>query len=152
MGIERLQLFCRISNVCGLFPFRMIVEEGTGEFKCFNSSWRHPAIWWFLFLLIGHIYFSVIWIYYSWLHLTIDESQSLTKVRLVVLMLFFAIVLILLSIPLLFIFLYRHLETAIDILNRFDRKLCNTHCGFCSDRRRMYIGIAVTVISVFLVL
>ena len=149
MGIERLQLFARISNVCGLFPFRMIVDEGTGEFKRFDASWRHPTNWWFLLLLIGHVYFAVVWIYFSWLHLTTYESQSLTTVHLVVLMLFFAIVLILLSIPLLFIIFSRHLETAINILNRFDHKFSKIHRGFCSDRSRTYVGIAITLISVF---
>ena len=148
MGIERLQLFARISNVCGLFPFRMIVDEGMGEFKRFDASWRHPTNWWFLLLLIGHVYFAVVWIYFSWLRLTIDESQSLTTVHLLVFMLFFAIVLILLSIPLLFIIFSRHLETSIDILNRFDHKLSKTHRSYCSDRRRMNVGIFITVIAV----
>lgn len=148
MGIERLQLLSRWCNVCGLFPFRMISDEGTGELKRFDGSWRHPANWWFILLLIGHVYFAVIWIYFSWLHLTTYESQSLTTVHLVVLMLFFAIVLTLLSIPILFIFFYRHLETAIEILNHFDHKFSKIHCGFCSDRMRMYVGIVITIIAV----
>jgi hypothetical protein len=148
MGIERLHLFVRICNVCGLFPFRMIVDKATGKFKRFDGSWRHPANWWFLLLvLIGHTYFSVSWVNFSWLHLTIDNDQHIS-VHLIVFMLFLAILLILFSIPLLFLFFYRRFETAIEILNRVDKKLAKVNHGVCSDRWRMYFGIAITTIGV----
>lgn len=120
MGVERLQLFVRYCNVCGLFPFRMVLNRELGLFKCFDANWRHPANWWFVFLLIGHIAFLFMFVRTGFSQLTTDTDHLLTYVHLVVLVMYLSDVIAFISTPRIFLFHIRHLESAIDILHRID--------------------------------
>jgi hypothetical protein len=151
MGVERLQLLMRCCNVTGLFPFRMVLDNNTKQFKLFDNHWRHPANWWFAILLIGHIFVSVVFIYISWINLTRDESESLTTVHLVGLFLFYVNLMFILSIPRLFFLHIRHLETALDILHRIDGNLARISINSFDSvlTRRTYVGIFIMLSGVF---
>ena len=76
MGLESLKLFFYLSNVSGLFPFRMALEESTGKFKRFDVHWRHPSNWWFIFHLIGNLIQLIIIFYSIWTDV-IETTKSI---------------------------------------------------------------------------
>ena len=150
MGVERLKLLIRCCNVFGLLPFRMVLNNHTKQFKRFDNHWRHPANWWFSMLLIGHIFFSVVFIYFSWINLTREDSKSLTTVHLVGLVLLFVNFTIMFLIPRLFLLRIQHLEIAFDILHRIDGRLAKISPSRDTVLRRTYVGIAIILLSVCL--
>lgn len=148
MGVERLQLLMRYCNVSGLLPFRMVLNARTKQFKRFDNHWRHPANWWFALLAIGHLVLTAVFIYLSWINLHDGKSEPITTVQ-VVLTLMHGHIIVLFSLPRLFLFQVKHLETAFDILHRFDRRIVNISPK-SSDTvlRRTHIGIIITLIGV----
>ena len=141
MGVERLQLLIQFSNVSGLLPFRMVLDEQTKRFKRFDGHWRHPSNWWFLsFLLVQfglHIIgpFSVYstWVSSSFIYLAVfifgffNFSLFFSSLRL-------------------FLFRFRHLEKALEIFESIDR-LLSTRTR-CNSKRRTIIGIVINLIWV----
>ena len=113
MGVERLQLCVRFCNVCGLFPFRMILDPISGRFKRFDHHWRHPANWWFILNIICYLMFFSLGAYYMVFSLVANETIFIPVVLAVVLILYAFNVLALNSIPRLLLFRLRHLETAV---------------------------------------
>ena len=141
MGLERLQIFVRFCNFCGLIPFRMVLDDETKKFKRFESRWINPTYLWFLLFLIGHIFFSIIFSYisYSW---ALQVMQTETIASVAVIMLYFFSTLSIVSTPRLFLLRFRRLEEALDNLHRIDRTLNKiTDYIPCNTRRRTLIGI-----------
>ena len=150
MGTERLLLFVRFCNVCGFFPSRMLLDDETKRFKRFDSHWRHPANWWFSFLLICQIVFSCTFLYVIWLALMAYEQQSLTIVQAAVFMLYQSNAQIMCTIPRLFILLrFRNIEEVLNSFTRMDRTLSKIKGSSCTTRRRTVIGIGISFIVVF---
>ena len=148
MGVERLQLFVRFCNVCGLLPFRMILDPVSGRFKRFDSHWRHPANWWFLLQLIPYPILLSIAVYYAFTVFMTDKTESMTAVLSVAVMLYGFNVFALNSIHRLTLFRLRQLETAIEILDRVDRVLDKMIRIPCTNRRRTLITIGYCLFGV----
>ena len=151
MGVEQLQLFVRFSNICGLIPFRMILDEQAKRFQRFEGHWRHPANWWFTFQFIGFLLF----LFFCVLHLLLmmkGDIGSMSIVFLAVYILYFSNALVITSIPRLFLIRFRRFESAIEILHQIDRmirvmgKMRHTSC---TTRQRTLIGIGFSFVSVF---
>ena len=65
MSVEELQLFFQFSNVSGLIPFRMVLDQSTGKFKWLKG--HHSLVnWWFIFLSIGRIFCVTVFIYMNY--------------------------------------------------------------------------------------
>ena len=148
MGVEELQLFVRLCNLTGLLPFRMILDEQTGRFKRFDGHWSHPAKWWCSFVmaiqiavLVGNFYWFVVSFH--------SKGINLSIVYKLVQFLYFSnyLILLLLS-PRLFLFRFRHLETAFECLHRIDRMIISNSKLSSTTRRRTVIGILIILIDV----
>jgi hypothetical protein len=150
MGVERLQLLMRFCNVSGLLPFRMVLNNRTKQFQRFDNHWRHPANWWIVILLVGHVFLSIVFIYISWMNLTRDDSESLSIVHLVGLILLYVNFTIMFTLPRLFLLHVQHLETAFSILHRIDENLTKISISRDNVLRRTYVGIVITLIGVFI--
>ena len=148
MGVERLQLFVRFCNVCGLFPFRMVLNQELRLFKRFDGHWRHPANWWFAFLLIVHFMFLFMFALTGFSMLLSDTDHVLTYVHLVVLVMYLSDIIVLISTPRIFLFHIRHLESAIEILHRIDQTLVKIYRHPCTIIRRTIIGILICLFMV----
>jgi hypothetical protein len=148
MGVERLQLFMRFCNVCGLLPFRMVLDPVSHRFKRFDSHWRHPANWWFLLQLIPYPILLSIAVYYAFTVFMTDKTESMTAVLSVAVMLYGFNVFALNSIHRLTLFRLRQLETAIEILDRVDRVLDKMIRIPCTNRRRTLIFIGFCLFGV----
>ena len=147
MGLDQLQLFVRFCNLSGLLPFRMILDEQTRRFKRFEGHWRNAANWWCSFVIVsqllaffGNIYILIV--------LILPEHKELSLVQHFVHSLYFSnyFFFILLS-PRLFLFRFRHFETAFEFLHRIDRMI-GTAGSSCTTRRRTIIGILIIFIDV----
>lgn len=149
MGVERLQLLMRCCNFSGLLPFRMVLDSQTKQFKRFDNHWRHPANWWFAIAIFSNVFISVVFIYYSWINLTRDDSELLTTVHLIGLFLFYVNFTFMFWIPRLFLLRVQCLETAFDILHRIDGILAKISSSRDTVLRRTYVGIAIILIAVF---
>jgi hypothetical protein len=148
MGVERLQLFVRFCNVCGLIPFRMVCDE-RNQFKRFDRHWRHPANWWFTFLLTKYFVLVILFMYNGSLKNREEVNQVLTKVEITALMLYLITNNSLLSIPRLVLIHLRHWETAIECLHRIDRILNKMpHHTSCTTRQRTMFGFCVMIVMV----
>jgi len=148
MGVERLQLCIRFCNVCGLFPYRMILEEQTYRFKRFVRHWRHPANWWFAFLSISYILFVVIFAFISWTELFNKENDSFTAVHKVALALYFSNLLVIISVPRLFLFRFRYFEKSMETLHRIDHLLDKMPRPSCHIRLFTIMGILIFFLAV----
>ena len=148
-GVERLRLLFRICNVTGLLPFRMILDVPTKRFKRFESSWRHPTCWWFLILLIGHIFFTVIIALASW-NIFSKKLEAMSTVVLVIFILLSSSYAIWISSTRLFLFRFRHLETAFETFHSIDRLLSKTDRPSFNNntQRRTIIGTVLCLIWV----
>ena len=145
-GIERLQLFVRFCNFCGLIPFRMVFDDETKQFKRFEGHWRHPANWWFALLLVGHILSINLLVYFNWKQFyTVDSSlvASLTFVHLFALALYSTNFIVLISLPRFFLIRSRNLETALETLDRIDSWMNKVPRAPCTTRRRTLIGFSL---------
>lgn len=150
MGLEHLKLFFHFGNVSGLFPFRMVLDESTGKFKRFDIRWRHPANWWFLFLLIGNLILLALVIYSMW-SMIIETTKSLPTTFSVVLLLYSIGFFILCTTPRLFFIRFRNFDRALEMLRQIDRVLDKIPTKIpCTTQRRTVIGIIVSLISVCL--
>ena len=148
MGVERLQLCVRFCNGCGLFPSRMILDPISGRFKRFEGHWRHPANWWLVFLLICYLIFFSLGLYFMVFTLVANETNSIPIVLAVVLILYSFNVLTFNSIPRLLLFRLRHLETAVEILDRIDRVLEKMPHAPCTTRQRTLIVMIWNIFAV----
>ena len=148
MGVERLQLCFRFCNLCGFFPSRMIRDPISGRFKRFEGHWRHPANWWFVFLLLGQIVFNFSFLYLLWSALISSEKGNLAIVQAVIFILYqgrhsnFAF-----ESENLFLINFRQFEKAIEILNRLDRSFLFSKIS-CTTRRRSIICISISFMLV----
>lgn len=148
MGVERLQHLFRICNLLGLLPFRMVLDAQTKGFKRFESHWRHPNNWWFIILLIGQICFLTI-ISLSFWSLIAQKLESLSLVMLMIFTLLSSSYFIWLVSVRLFLFRFRHLETALEIFHGIDRLLNKIHHATCNNtQRRTIIGTFLCLIWV----
>ena len=150
MGVEQLQLLVGFSNVTGLVPFRMVLDEITGKFKRFDGHWRHPSNWWFTFILIAQI-LNLIAAYYFTLFVIFDSVEDIVSLFLVykfLVLLYLLNFSILLWIPRFFLFQFRHLETAFECLLATDRILETFSHPPCTSRRRTQFGMAFCLIFV----
>lgn len=144
MGVERLQLCVRFCNVCGLFPFRMILDPISGRFKRFKGHWRHPANWWFLLLVIIHLILLCFCVYFI-LFLGDKSSETIPVALAVVLILFFLNLGAYISIPRFILLHLRHLKTAVEIFDRIDRVLDKISHAPCTSRRQTLIAIGWSI-------
>ena len=150
MGVAKLQLFVRFCNVVGLFPFRMVLDNETKEFKRFDSHWRHPSNWWFTLLFVGFILFLLAFNYVQYKKMSQDVIPFLTKVEIVAIFLYFININILNSIPRLFLLHFRHLKTAFECLHRIDRVLNRMSHAPCTTRQRTLFGVSNCFGGVFI--
>jgi hypothetical protein len=147
MGIERLQPFVRFCNVCGLIPFRMVLDE-VKRFKRFEGHWRHPGNWWFTLLLVGYILSLILLVYINLKKVSTDDASlvaSLKFVHLFAFALYFTNFIIICSLPRLFLLRFRNLENALEIVLRIDgglNKLGLSHAT-CTTQRRTVIGVSL---------
>jgi hypothetical protein len=148
MGVGRLQLCTRFCNVCGLFPYRMKLDDQTLKFKNFEQHWRHPANWWFAFLSISYILFVITFTLVSWTALSTEENNTLTTVHKVALALYFSNFLAIISVPRLFVFQFRNFERTLEILHRIDHLLEEIPQSSCHIRLITIIGISVFFLAV----
>ena len=150
MGVERLQLLVRFCNVCGLLPFRMVLDEPTMRFKRFDGHWRHPANWWFALHLMGQIFLTLQIVYMIWSSNTeSNKSTNLSSVYFVVFLLFILNFVILLWCPRIFLSRRRHLEVAIELIHRIDGTLTKILQEMpCTTRRRTLVGISISFLAV----
>lgn len=148
MGVERLQLCIRFCNVCGLLPFRMVLDEQTKQFKRFDGHWRHPANWWFAFLSICYILFVTVFALFLWTELFAEENDSLTAVHKIALAMYFSNFLAMISVPRLFLLRFRHFERSIEILHHIDHLLDKMPQPSCHIRLFTIIGISVFLLVV----
>ena len=147
MGVEDLRILCRFCNVTGLFPFRMVTNGQTNGFQRFDSHWRHPANWWFLILFFIDIAYIIITIHEQ-IFLFVSENQLATIYK-VVYTLSILNYTLLVTVPRIFLFSFRHLEAALEILDKTDRLMANTIQKVpCRTKQRAVIGIAASVIWV----
>lgn len=149
MGVERLRSLFRICNVSGLLPFRMVFDAQTKRFKRFERGWCwfHPLNWWFLMLFSGQGMFYISSGYVSWTLFEEIRSKSTVYFTIVI---FSILNYILMCLSLrLFLFRFRHLETALEILDKIDR-LTNKiiHQVRCHSQRHTIFGIAASLITV----
>ncbi len=122
MGLGRLRLFFRFRNVSGLFPFRVVLDECTGKFKRFDGHWCHPANWWFILILLGHLYLLILLIFVIQSMIT-GHAQSVPTTYLVALSLFSISFFILITIPRLFLVRLRNLDLSLEMIQQIDRIL-----------------------------
>ena len=150
MGAEELHLFFHFANVSGLFPFRIILNRTTGKFQRFEGRWRHLVNWWFIFLLIGQVFFVTAFIYMNVTMRVEESSLSFPVFYLVTFSLFLLCQLLFTITPRLFLMNFRHLETALLILRRIDNELIQmSHAPSCgATQRRTLIGIFLTLLMV----
>ena len=144
MGLESLQLFINFSNISGLFPFRLVVDEQTGRFKRLVGHWRHPANWWFTLLLIGQVYNIILITFVTWIT---QRNRSLSYVYFLSIGLNPGNYLNTILIPRLFLFRIRHLEDAIGHLVSIDRILTRIIPMplSCNSRQRTLAGFSVSL-------
>lgn len=147
MAVERLRLIFLICNLSGLFPFRMILDAQTKQFKRFDKHWRHPFNWLFLIVFFGQGLFYIMMTYSSWI--ISKEIQSKSTIYSVIFILGLLNYVILCFSLRLLLFRVRHLETAIEIFQGIDRllakKLFETPCR---TKQRTIIGLVFSVICV----
>ena len=150
MGVEQLQLLVRFSNVTTLLPFRMVLDEITGKFKRFDSHWRHPSNWWFTFILISQLSSVCLIVHQICSKLMNASDSSLTLAILIFIFYLFNYFALIFVSPRIFLFRFRHLETAIEILNRIDRILDKIFLQpqNCKTRHRAIIGISISSLIV----
>lgn len=150
MGVEKLHLFIRFCNMCGLLPYRMRLDFQTKRFKRFDGNWRHPANYWFTFLLIIHIIFIFYFIYLdSKLVYGNGSVGNASTVHMFAYWLYFANLILLLSTPRLFLIQFRHLETALETLHHIDRVLLDKVAHLpCTTRKRSLICIILICCTV----
>ena len=148
MGLERLRLFFRFGNISGLFPFRLVLDECTGKFKRFDAHWRHPANWWFGFILLGHLYLLILLLFVIQ-HIIMGHAQSVPTTYLVALSLFSIGFFILITIPRLFLVRLRNLDLSLQIIQQIDRIFDKISTKVpCTIQRRIIIGIILGFILV----
>ena len=135
----------RVCNLCGLFPFRMVLDDETKQFKCFDHHWRHPANWWFLLLSISYPVFVTLFAYISWTLFSANQSPTIIKTAFG---LYLSTLLVILSIPRLFALRFRNFERALETFRRIDYVLDKTHMSGCNVRRFTIIGITIILIQV----
>ena len=145
MGVEELQLFFQFSNISGLFPFRMVLDQSTGRFKCFEGHWYHLVNWWFIFLLIGQIFYVIVFLYMNGTMIFIDD-RLLPVVYLVAFSSYLLGLLISTIIPRFFLIHFRHLESAFIIFQRIDNQLIPHRPA--TTQRRTFIAIFLTLLTV----
>ena len=153
MGIERLLLCVRLCNVCGLIPFRMVLDEQTFRFKRFERNWKHPSNWWFTFLCVGFIVFIFPFAYFNYTFIP-GEGGKITIFFIGVLALYFFNYLFLVSIPRLFLLRFNHFETALETLDKIDRFMAGKMRSVpaCTARLRTFIGIGIISAAVCFIL
>ena len=49
-GLEKLRPFISFCQLCGFFPYRMVVDPVTKRFKRFTFSIYHPVTFWYFFV------------------------------------------------------------------------------------------------------
>ena len=147
MGVERLQMLFHICNVSGLLPFRMVLEAQTKRFKRFEGHWRHPNNWWFLILLILQMIFIVFSSFASWSIFFVKLASTSTVILVIFVFLSSSYIIWLLSLRL-FLFRFRHLETALKTFHDIDRLLIKIDHVSCHTRRRTIIGITLSLLWV----
>jgi hypothetical protein len=148
MGLENLKLFFRFSNICGLFPFRLVLDEQTGRFKRLFGNWRHPANWWFTLLLIGQVYFIILDVVCTAMinsKLFLDGHQSFSVVLILTISLDLLNFTIITLVPRLFLFRIRNLEVTLEHLGHIDRILTRIVPKplSCTSRKRTIAGISI---------
>ena len=148
MGLEHLKLFFHFGNVSGLFPFRMVLDESTGKFKRFDIRWRHPANWWFLFLLIGNLILLALVIYSMW-SMIIETTKSLPTTFSVVLLLYSIGFFILCTTPRLFCIQIQNLGQSFEMILKIDRVLDKIPTQIpCTTQRLTVVGIIYVYVHV----
>jgi hypothetical protein len=148
MGLENLQLFFRFSNVCGLFPFRLVLDEQTGRFERLVGKWRHSANWWFTLLLIGQVYFIILDVVCTAMvngKLFLDGHKSFSVVLILTVALELLNFTIITLVPRLFLFRIRNLEIVLEHLGDIDRILTRIVPKplSCTSRQRTIVGISI---------
>ena len=147
MGMERLRLLFCYCNVVGLFPFRMVINKDTNEFKRFDNQWRHPSNWWFATLLIAQIVY-IIWTIYWQIFLFLSESK-LPTIYLFIYTLHLSDYVLMIAIPRIFLFHFRNLETALETLHQITRLLPKNSHTSCGINRRLVVGILASFLWVY---
>jgi hypothetical protein len=140
MGVKNLRILFCFCNVAGLLPFRMVTNGETNGFKRFDRHWRHPANWWFLILFFVHVAY-IIRTSYEQIYQFISENKLATIYKVVYTLSIFNYTL-LVTVPRFFLVNFKHLETALEILNDIDRLTMVTPIHFpCKTMQRTIIGI-----------
>ena len=140
MAVGRLQLLVQLCNLCGMFPFRMVLDNDTKQFKYFDHHWRHPANWWFLLLTITYPVFVFVFTYVGLTFIVHDAESVILQTAIGM---YLSSLLIIVSIPRLFMFRFRNFERALEILHRIDYILDKISPSSRVIRRFTIIGIAI---------
>ncbi len=144
-GLERLRLLIQWGNVVGIQPFRMELGANTGSFQGFKFSWKHPWTCWFLFSCLLHTSCFIYLRFPSEYSPNQEDLSIITKIA------YFTIqynYFVLALGPYLLLFRWKNLATVVNNVRKFDQMVGPTGTQSCTTKRRIVIGITMTIVKV----